>query len=240
MNLYMEKPTKEYIALALDNVSEKQTLLELVSSTKEYIGIYKIGLEQFIRFGPEIVQLVKNEGIKLFLDLKLHDIPNTVAKAVTSASELGIDFLTIHTSGGLTMMQAAVKAARNTENPPKLIGVTVLTSIDLDTLNNELRIGGSVTDQVSHLAKLAVQAELDGIVCSAADLPPIKSSLPDGFEIITPGIRPAGSDVGDQKRVATPKQAVESGSTVLVIGRAITAAQDPVKAAREIVESIED
>lgn len=121
---------------------------------------------------------------------------------------------------------------------PKLIGVTVLTSIDQDALNNELKVTGSVSNQVSNLAKLAVSADLDGIVCSAADLPEVKSFIPDDLEIITPGIRPAGSDIGDQKRVATPKQAIDNGATILVIGRPITAAEDPGDAAKKIFDSV--
>ena len=201
-------------------------------------GVFKIGLEQFIRFGSSIIEDAQKTKNKIFLDLKLHDIPNTIAKAVIAASEHTIDYITLHTSGGLEMMKAAVSAARNIENPPKLIGVTVLTSIDQHTLNNDLRINGSVTDQVIHLSQMAVNAELDGIVCSAVDLPSVKKYLPDSFEIITPGIRPAGSDLGDQKRVATPQQAIDNGATMLVIGRPITAAKDPAGAARKIFESI--
>ena len=235
----MKKPIKDYLALALDNCSEKAKIIELLEKTSDYIGVFKIGFEQFIRFGQEIIKIVQKSGNKTFLDLKLHDIPNTVSKAVIAASEHNIDYLTIHTSGGLEMMKAAVQAARNIENPPKLIGVTILTSIDQNALNSDLRINGSVTNQVAHLAKMAVKAELDGIVCSAVELPNIKRYLPDSFEIITPGIRPAGSDIGDQKRVATPQQAIKNGSTVLIIGRPITAAEDPTAAARGIFETIE-
>ena len=239
MTPHMKKPIKDYLALALDNYTDKNKILTLIEKTKDSIGVFKIGLEQFIRFGPEIIEDVQKTGNKIFLDLKLHDIPNTVAKAVIAASEHTIDYLTLHTSGGLEMMKAAVQAARNIENPPKLIGVTILTSIDQNALNSDLRINGSVTNQVAHLAKMAVKAELDGIVCSAVELPNIKRYLPDSFEIITPGIRPAGSDIGDQKRVATPQQAIKNGSTVLIIGRPITAAEDPTAAARGIFETIE-
>ena len=238
MNPHMKKPIKDYLALALDNYTDKNKILTLIEKTKDSIGVFKIGLEQFIRFGPEIIEDIQKTGNKIFLDLKLHDIPNTVAKAVIAASEHTIDYLTIHTGGGLEMMKAAVNAARNIENPPRLIGVTVLTSIDQNTLNNDLRINGSVADQVAHLAQMAVKAELGGIVCSAVDLPNVKKYLPGSFEIITQGIRPAGSEVGDQKRVATPQQAIENGATILVIGRPITAAKDPAGAARKIFEGI--
>lgn len=236
----MSKQAKNYLALALDNVSEKNQIENLVNTLSDYIGIFKIGLEQYIRFGPEIIELVRKKDNKIFLDLKLHDIPNTVAKAVIAASRHNINYLSIHTSGGMKMMKEAVKAARSVENPPKLIGVTVLTSIDQGSLNNELRINCSVTDQVAHLAQMAVKAGLGGIVCSAVDLPNIKNNLPDPFEIITPGIRPADAEMGDQKRVATPQQAIENGATMLVIGRPITASDDPAGAAKKIYKSIKN
>lgn len=236
----MKKQAKDYLALALDNVSKKDSIIDLVKSTKEYIGVYKVGLEQYIRFGPQIIYEIKKEEVKIFLDLKLHDIPNTVLKAVTAASGHTIDYLTLHTGGGLEMMKAAVNAIRDIENPPNLIGVTVLTSIDQNALNNEIRINGTVTEQVAHLAQMAVKADLDGIVCSASDLPDVKKYLPDSFEIITPGIRPANSEIGDQKRIATPQQAIANGATILVIGRPITGAKDPVDAAKRIFESINE
>lgn len=235
----MKKPTKDYIALALDNITEKTEILELVEQTKEYIGIFKIGLEQFIRFGPDIIKDVQKTGNKIFLDLKLHDIPNTVAKAVLAASELNVNYLTVHTCGGIAMLKAAVEAAHRSENPPKLIGVTILTSIDQNILNSELKIPGTITEHVTHLARIATDIKLDGIVCSAVDLPSIKQYLPAEYEIITPGIRPSGSDIGDQKRVATPQQAIENGATVLVIGRPITTADEPVKVAKTIFNSFE-
>lgn len=238
MNLHMKKPIKDYLALALDNYTDKKKILNLIEKTKDSIGVSKIGLEQFIRFGPEIIDDVQKTGNKIFLDLKLHDIPNTVAKAVIAASEHTIDYLTLHTGGGLEMMKAAVNAARNIENPPELIGVTVLTSIDQNTLNNDLRINGSVTDQVIHLAQTAVKAELDGIVCSAVDLPAVKQYLPEKFEVITPGIRLTDISEDDQKRVAKPQKAIENGATLLVIGRPITEASDPKAAAKEIFSLI--
>jgi len=234
----MKKQKKDYLALALDNVTEKEKILNLVEQTKKYIGIFKIGLEQYIRFGPEIIHSVQKSGNKIFLDLKLLDIPNTVAKAVYAASELKVDYLTIHTTGGLVMMKAAAEIAKSCDTPPKLIGVTVLTSIDQYALNNELKVDGTVAEQVAHLAQLAVQAELDGIVCSAAELPEIKRHIPDGFEVITPGIRPAGTETGDQKRVVTPQQSIDNGATTLVIGRPINAAENPGKSAMNIYNDL--
>lgn len=234
----MSEISKNNLALALDNINEISDIESLVDKTIESIGVFKIGFEQFIRFGPSIVTAVQDRGVKIFLDMKLHDIPNTVAKAVKSAAEHNVDYLTIHTMGGTAMMKAASEAAAQCKNPPKILGVTILTSIDQEALNNDMKVNGILTDQVKHLAKLASECGLDGIVCSAADLSEVKPILPDNFEVITPGIRPAGTDAGDQKRVATPKEAIEKGATLLVLGRAVTAAESPKEAASSILESI--
>jgi len=234
----LSSPVKSRIALALDNLSEKEKIVSLVKATKEYVGVYKIGLEQFVRFGPSIIHDIKKEQVSIFLDLKLHDIPNTVAKAVVAASGHDVDFLTIHTIGGLAMMKAAADAAKTLNHAPTLIGVTVLTSIDQTMLNTEMHIPGSVPDQVCRLAGMAVSAGLGGIVCSAEELFSVKPHLPHGFEVITPGIRPEGSSADDQKRTATPNEAIKNGATLLVVGRPITLSADPQKAARDIVESI--
>lgn len=223
------------IALALDNISEQKQLITLIDVTSEWIQIYKIGLEQFVRFGPPVLELVRSAGKEIFLDLKLHDIPNTVAKAVESAVDLGVDYLTLHTQGGSAMMKAAVAAKRKHAGATTaLVGVTLLTSIGEETLQKELLVHSSPDAYVRHLAHLAVTSEIDGIVCSAADLPVVAPILPENFEVITPGIRPSGSDAHDQKRVATPKHATLGGATVLVVGRAVTAAEDPGDAAKNI------
>jgi orotidine-5'-phosphate decarboxylase len=178
-----------------------------------------------------------------FLDLKFHDIPNTVAQAVLSACELKVDLLTIHTQGGSEMMkaaaQAAMKARESGRHAPKIIGVTVLTSIDQKTLHDELHVSVSLTDHIKLLIENAACAGLDGIVCSAADLSAVRSSIPDGFTVVTPGIRPAGTGVQDQKRIATPQDAIRNGATLLVVGRPVTAAADPSDAARQLCLSIE-
>lgn len=236
------KNARDYIALALDNVEKTEDLKNLISQTKDHIGVYKLGLEQFTRFGPSVLEAVKEFDRKIFLDLKFHDIPNTVAKAVKSACALGVDYLTIHTQGGVAMMKAAVDAALEHEQKngkrPLILGVTLLTSIDQQMLNDELAVSMKTAEYVGHLAKQAVGAGLDGLVCSAADLQTVKPLLPPGFEVITPGIRPAGTDVNDQKRVATPEWAVKNGATLLVIGRPITGAEDPGRAAEEIERQI--
>jgi orotidine-5'-phosphate decarboxylase len=229
---------REKIALALDNVSSSGQLQNLIDETAQWIGVYKIGLEQFTRFGPSILDLVRKADRKIFLDLKFHDIPNTVSKAVSSACELGVDYLTIHTQGGLEMMKAAKEAALKSKSSVKIIGVTLLTSLGSEALKSELGVDLEISGYIKHLAAMAVSSGIDGIVCSAADLPYVKPTLPSHFEVITPGIRPTGSDTGDQKRIATPESAIKDGATLLVIGRPITGAQDPGRAAKEIFEEI--
>ncbi|MDR0303175.1 MAG: orotidine-5'-phosphate decarboxylase [Chitinispirillales bacterium] len=232
------KHYKDKIALALDNNKDFASIEKLIDETSQFVGIYKVGFEQFIRFGDKLFEPIRKNNAKIFLDMKLHDIPNTVAQAVSSAIYHGVDFLTIHAIGGKAMMTAAVESAKKSQNAPKIIGVTILTSIDKTAMNDEMRINGEVEEQVARLTKLAAQCGLDGIVCSALELPVVKAVVPDNFEIITPGIRPAGVDSQDQKRVATPQSAIENGATILVIGRAITSAQNPSLAAKEILESI--
>jgi orotidine-5'-phosphate decarboxylase len=230
--------SKNNIALALDNNGDLSALEKLIEETSQFIGIYKVGFEQFIRFGDKLFAPIRKNNAKIFLDMKLHDIPNTVAQAVCAAASHGVDFLTIHTIGGAAMMSAAAQSAKKQQPAPKVIGVTILTSIDKSAMNNEMRIDGEVSAQVAHLTKLAAQCGLDGVVCSAADLPSIKAFVPDNFEIITPGIRLAGTDSQDQKRIGTPQSAIAGGATILVVGRAITGAKNPSCAAKEILESI--
>ena len=235
----MNNTKQPKIALALDNISDPKGIAGLIDATSEWIGVYKIGLEQFVRFGPPVLELVRERNREIFLDLKLHDIPNTVAKAVHSAIDLGVHYLTIHTQGGSAMMEAAIAAKREyPETKTALIGVTLLTSIGKEALKNELMVPSEPEMFVRHLAQLAVNAEIDGIVCSAVDLPAVTSLLPERFEVITPGIRPSGTDTHDQQRVATPLEAAKGGATVLVVGRAVTAASDPARAAEGIFNEI--
>jgi orotidine-5'-phosphate decarboxylase len=237
----MKNPS-DFIAIALDNLEDYGHIKILINQTKPFCSIYKVGLELFTRFGPPILDCIRDADRGIFLDLKFHDIPNTVAKAVTAASQLGVQYCTIHAQGGKAMMCAAVAAAKVLHErgiiPPKLIGVTVLTSIDEHCLRNELNVGHSVEQQVQSLAQLAVAAGMDGVVCSAADLPKVKKTLPNALEIITPGIRCSGSTVHDQKRVATPKDAIANGATLLVIGREVTLSEDPALSVQEILSNI--
>lgn len=240
----MQKDYSSYLCLALDNLSSPEKVRSLVESTKKYFGTYKVGMELFTRFGPSILDPIFKENKKVFLDLKYHDIPQTVANAVMSASRLGVQYITLHTQGGSSMMKAAtssaLKAAEEGFCPPKLIGVTLLTSIDSAILLNELNVSVALEQHIKILALRAIDALLDGIVCSAADLPHVKPLLPDGFEIITPGIRLSEGPTHDQKRISTPSQAICNGSTLLVIGRAVTEASDPIDAAEKIISNIKE
>jgi orotidine-5'-phosphate decarboxylase len=239
----MKKSAPDYLALALDNRSSLDDLRRLIDETASSIGVFKIGLEQFTRFGTPLFDLVRAAHRKIFLDLKFHDIPNTVGKAVEAAAEREVDYLTIHISGGSAMMRAAASAANlvktKTTRAPKIIGVTLLTSIDAGSLQSDLAVPLPLDEYVRRCAAGAVAARLDGIVCSAADLASVGPLLPDTFEIITPGIRPAGASSHDQKRIATPAEAMAGGATLLVLGRAVTEAVSPGQAAAAIANELE-
>jgi orotidine-5'-phosphate decarboxylase len=222
---------KVVIALDYDN---KQTALNFIDQLDPTSCRLKIGKEMFTHFGPDFVKEVVAKGFDVFLDLKFHDIPNTVAKAVKAAAELGVWMVNVHASGGRKMMEAAKESLKSMGNDaPILIAVTVLTSMDESDLK-ELGITFSPEEQVKRLAILTKKAGLDGVVCSSHEAPMLKALLGKEFKLITPGIRPEGSDVGDQKRIKTPKQALQSGSDYLVIGRPITQANDPQQVLREI------
>jgi len=202
------------------------------------VGYFKVGMELFTATGPEVVARLDNADIKCFLDLKFHDIPNTVAGAVRSATRLGVDMMTIHLSGGKAMAEAALAAAadeadRQGIKRPKIIGVSVLTSLS-DSAIKEIGWHTTVKEQVERLLRLAALTGLDGMVCSAADLGFIRPQTPQDFLLITPGIRPSGAAAGDQTRIATPRAAIHAGADLLVIGRPISEAPD----AREAVEKI--
>ncbi|EWY37590.1 orotidine 5'-phosphate decarboxylase [Skermanella stibiiresistens SB22] len=207
------------------------------------VGGVKLGLEFFVGQGPAGIRAVMGGMAAevrppLFLDLKLHDIPNTVAAAVRAMLPLQPAFLTIHTSGGPAMMRAAVEAASMTDLPrPRLLGVTVLTSLDDDDLVS-VGQGVSVLDQARRLAELAQSCGLDGIICSPAEVAALRADRGPDFVLMVPGIRPTGAPVGDQKRVMTPRDAVDQGADFLVIGRPITQAADPAAAARAIVKEL--
>ncbi len=239
----MAKDRSDLLALALYNIHSPAEVRSLVTTTKQFFGTFKVGLELYTRFGPSILDVVMESGRKVFLDLKFHDIPQTVENAVTSAASLGVHFLTVHAQGGSEMMKAACKASRSARarghTPPKVVGVTLLTSINASSLLNELNVSVAMEQHIKILALRAVDALLDGIVCSAADLPHVKPLLPEGFEIVTPGIRLSHGASHDQNRISTPKEALQNGATLLVIGRAVTQDKNPVLAAENILKSLE-
>ena len=238
-----EQAAREMVCLPLDGLNSIAEVKGRVEELSPFVGLFKVGKESFTRFGPEIVDLVKEYGSGVFLDLKYHDIPNTVKGAARAAAQLGVSMFNVHASGGLAMMQAAGQGVEEADLPggeaPKIVAVTVLTSIDEEILNIECGVSGSVEGQVLRLAKLTEEADLDGIVCSAADLDALKGTLRPGFLFVTPGIKGTSTPAGeDQKRVLTPGRAVAAGSSMLVVGRAITGADDRKAAALEVLHDI--
>ncbi len=224
---------RDRLIVALD-VPMQSEALALVEKLSGEVSFFKIGLQLFSAAGPEVVRAVVASGAKVFLDLKLHDIPNTVAGAVKSAEELGVKMLTIHLSGGAEMIRAAV-AAR--ENNMSILGVTLLTSATEETLR-EVGIDDKIDNHVLRLAKLGTAAGINGIVASPHELRMLRSGLGDDMKIITPGIRPSWSEPGDQKRFMTPREALQSGADYLVIGRPITGHRDPREAVAKILEEL--
>jgi orotidine-5'-phosphate decarboxylase len=225
------------VIIPLD-VSSVSGALALVDQLGDEADFYKIGFELYTRGGLEVVRELVSRDKRVFLDIKLHDIPNTVARAVEAASDLGVDLLTLHASGGPRMMEAAAEAR---SGHLKLLGVTVLTSMTTDEMASVWgRKISLVRDEVFRLANLGKEAGLDGIVSSALEASWIRQKLGPSFLIVTPGIRPAGSNSDDQNRVATPKEAVRSGADFLVIGRPITQADDPSAAFAAVLKEVEE
>lgn len=225
---------KILIALDFANGTEALAFVEQLSSNNCRL---KVGKELFAVAGPEFVKSLVAKGFDVFLDLKYHDIPNTVAKAVQAAARMGVWMVNVHASGGSKMMKAAKEALAEFENPPLLIAVTVLTSMQQEDLA-ELGLDVEPKEQVLRLAKLTKSSGLDGVVCSAQEVAMLREEIDPDFCLVTPGIRPAGSDVNDQKRIMTPQDALQAGSSYLVIGRPITQAENPVEALQLINQSI--
>ena len=222
------------LIVALD-VNSRQEAVEKLKAIGDPVGFYKIGLELFTAEGPDVVKAVKDLGKKVFLDLKLHDIPRTVERAVKSGGKLGVDLMTIHSVGGKAMIRAAADAAAEFGAAgPKILAVTVLTSLDQNDLADVGIVGRTPAEQVAAMARFATENGAHGLVCSPKEVGALSKSLKAGTLFVTPGVRPAGAAVGDQKRVATPAEAVRDGATHLVVGRPILAAEDPVAAARAI------
>lgn len=231
---------KPEIIIALDFPTGKKALsfLDLFEGEQLYV---KVGMELFYSEGPSIVRAIKAGGHKVFLDLKLHDIPNTVKSSMKVLASVGADMVNVHAAGGIRMMKAAVEGLEDGSTGaarPEIIAVTQLTSTDQETMNSELKINGELRDVVLAYARNAQEAGLDGVVCSAWESEEIHAVTSDSFITVTPGIRLLGDAKGDQSRVATPARAKEMGSDYLVIGRSITKADDPVKAYRICMEEI--
>ncbi len=222
------------IFVAIDTPSMERARF-LAAQVREAAGGVKLGLEFFSANGPEGVASIAALGLPVFLDVKLHDIPNTVAKAVEALAPLKPAVLTVHAAGGRAMLEAA-KAAASPET--RVVAVTVLTSLDGDDLRS-IGIDSEPREQVERLAALARSAGLDGLVCSGAEVAAAKATWPDGFFVV-PGVRPPGGDLSDQKRVVTPRQALDDGASILVIGRPITGAEDPAAALSDIAATIRD
>lgn len=229
------------ILVALD-VPTAEAALGLARELAPVVGGYKIGSELFTSAGPDIVRRIRDTGASVFLDLKFHDIPNTVAKAVAAATRLDVHMLTVHTGGGLDMMRAAEEAAQKTalqsgRNAPLVLGVTVLTSMDGQTLA-EAGCDSNVGRQVERLASLAVRAGLRGLVCSPLEIAGLRQTLPEKIQLVVPGIRTGAEKADDQKRTLSPKEALDAGASWLVIGRPIYAAKAPRQAAETILASL--
>jgi len=234
---------KERLVLALD-VDDFNKAEELVGKLSDYVGIFKIGNQLFTAEGAKVVNMVSEKGSKVFLDLKFHDIPNTVARAVEAATKLGVSIFNVHASGGYEMMKAAAEATKKISvmlgiRKPLILGVTLLTSINQEILEKEIGIKKRLEEQVVHLAKLAKTAGLDGVVASSWEIKEIRKACGEDFVILTPGIRPAGKSSDDQKRIMTPQEAVKLGADFLVIGRPIRNATNPVEAAKKILKEME-
>ncbi|HAJ33649.1 MAG TPA: orotidine-5'-phosphate decarboxylase [Candidatus Atribacteria bacterium] len=238
----MQLTAKERLVLALD-VDDFKKAEELVSKLNDYVGVFKIGSQLFTAEGTKVVNMINERGGKVFLDLKFHDIPNTVARAAEVATKLGVYIFNVHTSGGYEMMKAAAEASKKISlalgiRKPLILGVTLLTSINQEILEKELGLKKKLEEQVVHLAKLAKDAGLDGVVASSREIKEIRKACGEDFVILTPGIRPAGKSSDDQKRIMTPREAIKLGADFLVIGRPIRNASNPVEAAKEILKEM--
>jgi len=237
-HLNMSKP-KNPLIVALD-FDDPDSALRCARSLRGLVGMFKIGLELFCRTGTEFVRKIADDCGPVFLDLKFHDIPNTVAGAVRSASTAGVEFLTVHTCGGSEMLRAALEsAAEASQGRVRVLGVTVLTSLnDADLVSVGVR--DSAAEQALRLASLGVGAGLDGFVCSPVEVAHLRAAVGKEKILVTPGIRPAGSQSGDQKRTTTPREALQAGADYIVVGRPITRACDPCAAASTIIQEMSD
>jgi orotidine-5'-phosphate decarboxylase len=238
-----ELHTKDRLIIALD-VDEASLALRLVDELRDLVGLFKVGHQLFTAHGPDIVRRIRDKGGRVFLDLKYHDIPHTVAKASAEAVKLGASIFNVHALGGLAMMRAAAEAAREEAGRlgvpmPAVLAVTVLTSMDEQSLRRELKISRSLPRTVRHFAELAERAGLHGVVASPQEITLLRRSLGREFIILTPGVRPAGSGKNDQKRTMTPGEAVSAGADYLVVGRPVLGAADRAAAVQDILDDMQ-
>lgn len=227
---------RDRLIVALDVASAAEAH-RIVSSLGESIQFYKVGMQLYTAEGPRVVRDLVVSGKKIFLDLKYHDIPNTVAAATRAAAQLGVRMLTVHASGGTKMLRAATDAARQSNPELAVLAVTVLTSME-ETDLHETGIPDAIAEQAVRLGKIALSAGCAGVVSSAREVKALRASLGSGFLAVTPGVRPSGAAQGDQARVVTPAEAIAAGATNIVVGRPITAAADPVLEAQKILREI--
>jgi len=227
---------RQRLIVALD-VPSAAAAQEVVAAVGDSAFIYKVGMQLYTAEGPSVVRDLVASGRRVFLDLKYHDIPNTVASAVTEAAKLGVSMLTVHASGGGKMLRAAVDAARAVDPRLVILAVTILTSMS-DSDLDKIGVHGQIVDQVLRLAALALADGCQGVVASAREASDLRKRLGFDYAIVTPGVRPAGAEHGDQARVVTPNEAISAGATHIVVGRPITAASDPGAEAREILSQI--
>lgn len=234
--------SRDRIALALD-VDNDQDALAIVAELKDSVGVFKVGLQLFTAYGPDIVRRIIGMGGRVFLDLKYHDIPNTVAKASAEAVKLGVSIFNVHALGGIDMMKAAAESAKETAEKhnlpvPTVLAVTILTSMDEKSMRKELKITRSLQREVAHLARLSQRAGMHGVVASPQEIKMLRRSLRGEFVILAPGVRPAWAEKDDQKRVMTPGEAVRAGADYIVVGRPVLKASDRKAAVEKILEEI--
>ena len=230
---------EDKIIIALDT-NKREHFDFLIKELSGVASFVKVGMELYYTFGMDIIKELKDKNFKVFLDLKLHDIPNTVNKSCKVLTQNGVDIINVHAAGGIEMMKAAYEGCKEVDSKTLLIGVTQLTSTDQAILNKELNITGNIDDTVIHYARNALKANLDGVVCSPMEVLDIKKNISNDFKCITPGIRLLNDSLNDQKRITTPIQAIRNGSDYLVIGRSVTEHQSPRNQLSKIIKELKN